>query len=152
MSRSGYSDECDDLALYRGIVERVLRSKRGQAFLNELAVQMDAMPEKVLIAHELINQSGGCCTMGVVCKARKLDVSKIEYEDPESVARALGINHMMAAEIAYMNDEYLLHDEAPAARWERMRKWVSENLVAQTPNADFRNAVTGAPDCKQDAQ
>jgi hypothetical protein len=24
--------------------------------------------------------------------------------------------------------------------------------VAMTPNADFRNAVTGAPDCKQDAQ
>jgi hypothetical protein len=101
MSRSGYSYECDNLALYRGNVERELRSKRGQAFLNELAVQMDAMPEKVLIAHELINQSGGCCTMGVVCKARKLDVSKIEYEDPESVARSLGINHMMAAEIAY---------------------------------------------------
>jgi len=136
MSRSGYSDDADNLNLYRGNVERVLRSKRGQTFLRELAVQMDAMPEKVLIAEELVNEAGACCTMGVVCKARNLDVGKICYDDPDSVATALGINHMMAAEIAYMNDEYTYNPETPASRWERMRKWVSDNLAAQTPNGD----------------
>jgi len=134
MSRSGYSDDGDNINLYRGNVKRALRSKRGQTFLRELAAQMDAMPEKVLIADELVNEAGGYCTLGVVCKARNLDVSKIIYDDPQSVADALGINYMMAAEIVYMNDEYTYSPEPPAARWERMRKWVSENLAAQTPN------------------
>ena len=130
MSRSGYSDDCDNLNLYRGNVERVLRSKRGQAFLLELAEQMDAMPEKVLIADELVDEAGDCCTMGVVCKSRNLEVSKIYYGDPRSVAKALGINHMMAAEIAYMNDEATYYNtETPKERWKRMRKWVTENLV-----------------------
>lgn len=132
MSRSGYSDDCDNLNLYRGNVERVLKSKRGQAFLRELAAQMDAMSEKVLIAGELIDHSGACCTIGVVCKARNLDVAKIEYNDPDSVANAVGINHIMAAEIAYQNDEYAFLVETPAIRWERMRIWVNDNLIQLT--------------------
>ncbi len=134
MSRSGYSDDCDYLELYRANVERTLGSKRGQAFLRELAEQMDAMPEKALIKHELINEAGGCCAIGVVCKSRHVDVNKIDDSDPRSVADAVGINHMMAAEIAYMNDEwgdgYDDASETPEARWTRMRKWVSENLVS----------------------
>lgn len=134
MSRSGYNEDCENLNLYRGNVERVLRSKRGQAFLRELAAQMDAMPEKILIEGELVAPDGQCCTMGVVCKARGIETEGIDYEDPGSVAKALGINYMMAAEIAYENDECgppswsKGHDETPAERWERMRKWVQTNL------------------------
>lgn len=136
MSRSGYSEDCDNLNLYRANVERVLKSKRGQAFLWELAEQMDAMPEKALIADELISATGDCCTMGVVCKSRGLDASKIDYEDPESVAKHLGINHMMAAEIAYMNDEYEWRSESPEQRWIRMRKWIEEQSGAVAPGGE----------------
>lgn len=129
MSRSGYSDdgECDHLELYRGTVERAIHGKRGQKFLRELFVALDAMPEKILISHELINKNGQCCTIGVFCKAKQIDVSKIDYEDPEEVGRAVGISRSMAAEIEYENDERK-RSETPEERYMRMRKWVSDNL------------------------
>src|SRR5688500_3217957 len=106
MSRSGYDEgDCDYLELYRGTVERAIKGKRGQAFLRELAAAMDAMPEKVLVEGELIDESGCCCAIGVVCKSRQLDVSKIDAYEPRWVGKAVGIATSMAAEIAHMNDE-----------------------------------------------
>ncbi len=128
MSRSGYSDECENLNLYRGAVERALRGKRGQAFLRELAAALDAMPKKELIAGELVNEQRECCAIGAVCLVRGLDVSHVDYEDPASVARAIGVATAMAAEIEFMNDEWAESD-SPWQRWERMRKWVGDNLA-----------------------
>lgn len=128
MSRSGYSDDCENVELYRATVERALKGKRGQIFLCELVAALDAMPEKALIAGELVNESGACCAVGAVCKARSLDVSTVDYYDPDSVARAVGIARSMAAEIEYMNDEWGNRGETPAQRWERMRKWASDNI------------------------
>lgn len=134
MSRSGYSDDCcENLELYRASVDRALHGKRGQAFLRELAAAMDAMPEKVLIAGELVSEKGECCTIGVVCKSRQLDVSHVDYYDTDSVAKAIGVARSMAAEIAHINDddehEWGGASELPSERWSRMRKWVSGNLV-----------------------
>lgn len=131
MSRSGYSEDCENLELYRKSVENALKGARGQAFLKELATLMDAMPEKILIANEVISETGQCCTAGVVCKARGLDVSHIEldYGDGEDLAKLLGIARCMAAEIAFMNDEWGSASETPAERWVRMRKWVAENIT-----------------------
>ena len=98
MSRSGYSEDCENLELYRAAVERSIKGQRGQAFLRELAAAMDAMPEKVLIAGELESEKGECCTIGVVCKARALDVSRIDYENPNSVGKLIGVARSMAAE------------------------------------------------------
>lgn len=128
MSRSGYSDDCDNLNLYRAAVERALHGKRGQAFLRELIASLDALPEKVLISGELIADDGRCCAIGAACKARSLDVATIDYEDPETVGRLLGIARSMAAEIAYMNDEWDSPSESPANRWSRMRRWAVNNL------------------------
>lgn len=132
MSRSRYVDDCEHLELYRANVRRTIHSKRGQAFLRELAASMDAMPEKVLIAEQLIDDAGYVCAIGVVCKARGLDVSKVDYEDAESVGNTVGISRIMAAEIEYENDEAgpWQVDESPEQRWERMRKWVDRNLEA----------------------
>jgi hypothetical protein len=86
------------------------------------------MPEKILIAGQLINEKGDCCAIGAVCKARSLDVSKIDYWDADSVAKAIGVARSMAAEIEYENDEgYRRPDpETPEARWTRMLKWASD--------------------------
>ncbi len=134
MSRSGYVDDCDDqlaIGRWRGTVKSAIRGKRGQAFLRELADAMDAMPEKVLIADELINAEGDCCTIGVVCKARGIDVSNIDLEETEQVGAAVGIARQMVAEIEYENDECGAwgHPETPAERWQRMRKWVDSRIV-----------------------
>lgn len=128
MSRSGYSDDCDNLNLYRATVERALHGKRGQAFLRELADAFDALPEKVLIAGELINEQGECCAIGAVCKSRSLDVSQVDYEDPEAVGKMIGVARSMAAEIAYMNDEHEWTIETPSQRWKRMRKWIASKI------------------------
>lgn len=129
MSRSGYSEELDtwDLIKWRGQVMSSIRGKRGQAFLKELAAAMDAMPVKELIAEELINADGACCTIGVVCKSRGIDIAKIDYEDTHQVGEAVGITHQLAAEIEWENDEHNWR-ETPAERWTRMRKWVDSHI------------------------
>ncbi len=130
MSRSGYIDDCEGLNLYRGRVANALKGKRGQSFFRELAEEMDAMPIKELIAQELINKAtGSCCTIGVICKSRGIDVSKIDCDEPDAVARAVGISTTMAAEIEWMNDEAGRHDEPPTERWTRIRKWVEEQIL-----------------------
>ena len=131
MSRSGYCDDVEDvlqLGRWRAQVKSSIRGKRGQSFLQELAREMDAMPEKALIAGSLIDSEGSCCTIGVVCKSRGIDVSKIDVEEPHQVGEAVGIAYQLAAEIEWLNDEWSAN-ESPEGRWARMRKWV-ENQIA----------------------
>jgi hypothetical protein len=92
MSRSGYSDDDEDgtLGLYRANVDRTIKGKRGQEFLRELAAALDAMPEKLLICQELVTEDGDCCTLGVVCKQRGVDVAKIDPEEPRQVGEGAG--------------------------------------------------------------
>ena len=131
MSRSGYSEDCENLELYRQAVHRALTGIRGRAFLRELAEEMDKMPVKELIYGELINEHG-CCAIGVVCKSRGLDVSTINSECPVSVGNAVGIAWSMAAEIEFMNDEMEYYGYGPedtaSGRWQRMREWVDKQL------------------------
>jgi len=132
MSRSGYSDsygDDDPLAMgrWRQAVRRAIEGKRGQAFLRELADAMDAMPVKELIAQHLVTTEG-CCTVGVVCAARGLDVSPVDEFDPGDVGETVGIARAMAAEIEFENDECGRRGESPAERWTRMRKWVAKNI------------------------
>lgn len=132
MSRSGYSDECENLGLYRAAVERAIHGKRGQAFLREMAAALDAMPVKELIAHDIVDPDGQACAIGAVALARRMDVEGLDPYDQGDVAKRFGIARSMAAEIAYENDEcgpfFGLEKETPAARWKRMRKWVEEQL------------------------
>jgi len=131
MSRSGYSEDCENLELYRNAVERALKGKRGQKFLRAMAAALDAMPEKTLIADELVDANGDCCALGAVCKARNLDLVGVDYFDSHYVGKVLGIAPAMAAEIAYMNDEWWdkwNNPETPPERWARMRAWVAAQI------------------------
>lgn len=137
MNRSQYSDDVNDdlqFGRWRGQVASAIRGKRGQAFLRELADAMDGMAEKVLIAEELIDENGDCCTIGVVCKARGLDVTTVDIEDPEAVGALVGIAHQLAAEIEYLNDDW--KRESPEARWVRMRKWVDSHCIKSGESVD----------------
>jgi len=135
MGRSGYSDDWDGDGMppefWQQAVAQSIKGKRGQAFLRELATAMDAMTEKRLIAEELVTPEGECCTMGVICKARGLDLSEVDPYDREQVAKLFNIAPAMAAEIAHENDrdfEYKRSEEIPEKRWVRMRKWVRRNV------------------------
>lgn len=129
MSRSGYSDECENVQLWRGNVERAIKGKKGQAFFKELLAALDAIPTKRLIPHELVSEDGECCALGAVAIARKLDVAKVDESEPEEVAAALGIRSMLAQEVAYMNDEYQ-RNNTPEERWRRIRAWVCSNITS----------------------
>lgn len=129
MSRSGYSDDLDEptLNLWRGAVASAIRGKRGQALLREMAAALDAMLVKELIASELENE-GEYCALGVVGKARGIDMADIDPEDYEAVAETFGVATALTQEIMWQNDEAWSHREAPEHRWSRMRQWVLENI------------------------
>jgi len=141
MSRSGYSDGIEYWALirWRGAVASAIRGKRGQAFLREMRDALDAMPEKVLIANDLVDVEGSHCALGVVGAARGVDLSSIDVGDYEQVASAFGIAQALAQEIEYENDECISEWGAyrpnnmteGERRWIYMRRWV-ENHLAKT--------------------
>lgn len=131
MSRSNYDDEYDGWAAicWRGAVASATKGKRGQQLFKEMVVALDAMPEKRLIASSL-ECPAGVCAMGAVGKARGMDMSQIDPEEPSAVAKAFGVAGALAQEIAYMNDEYCYHrHETPEERWTRMRKWAAEQIT-----------------------
>ena len=131
-NRSGYTEEDGDDCLafgrWRGQVKSAIRGRRGQAFLKELAIAMDAMPVKELITEDLVTEEG-CCAIGVVCRARGIDVTKIDPEDYDQVTSVVGIAHQMVREIEWENDEGGWK-ETLTQRWTRMRRWVEKQIVA----------------------
>lgn len=108
MSRSGYSDDCEqwDLIRWRGAVKSAIRGARGQAMLREVLAALDALPEKRLAAESLVTEDGEFCTLGALGRARGMDMAPIDPEDREQVARAFGIAEALAAEIMHINDEH----------------------------------------------
>lgn len=126
MSRSGYSDDCDNLELYRHAVDRALGGARGQHFLRKLRAALDAMPVKRLITGRIRNASGDVCALGA------LDPNLTADSDAQDLAQHFGIAWAMAAEIVFMNDEYPYEraaaEETPEARWTRMRAWVDRHI------------------------
>lgn len=137
MSRSGYSDDCEqwDLIRWRGAVNSAIKGRRGQAFLKEMLAALDGVADGKLIAGEL-EQDGAVCAIGAVGKARGLDMSAIDPHDRETVAGQFGISSALAAEIVYMNDEWFYGNEAPEARFARMRKWVASQIVSPPTGQD----------------
>lgn len=141
MSRSGYSDDCEDLNLYRGAVERAMAGKRGQKAFRDIVSALDAMPEKVLISASF-SRGDDMCTLGALAHKRGVDMSDLEQpeSDPEyaewvdshAVGFRLDIAPSMAAEVMYMNDEHHgSYDSSPEQRWERMRKWAVSKLKTE---------------------
>ncbi len=130
MSRSGYEDDIDsrDLNIWRGAVNSAIKGKRGQAFLREMLESLDALPNKRLIAGELV-VDGECCAIGAVALKRGVDVSAVDIDEPRQVAKAFGIARALAAEIEYENDEGGAWEQSPEQRFERMRQWVIEQLA-----------------------
>lgn len=143
MSRSGYSDDCEYMELYRNAVEQAIRGKRGQKLLTELAAAMDAMPEKKLISGEL-QANGAYCALGVVGAVRGVDLSKLDPYDAGQVSKKFDIAESLAREVAYINDDddywSPSKTETPEYRWARVRKWVAEQL----DRGDAKNASSGA--------
>lgn len=125
MSRSGYTDDCENLGLWRGAVARATKGYHGQHLLKKLLAALDAMPVKRLITDEIKDSRGEVCTLGA------LDPNVESYE-AEDLAKHFKIARALAAEIVYMNDEWnawTLKGETPEQRWIRMRAWVAQQIT-----------------------
>ncbi len=131
MSRSGYVDDCENLAMWRGQVASAIRGKRGQAFLRELLEALDGMPEKRLIANEL-RKEGAVCALGSVGERRGIDLESLDPHDYDTLSGVFGIAHQLVQEIEWLNDEAGRHD-TPETRWQRIRTWAARNLKEGNP-------------------
>lgn len=131
MSRSGYSDDLDNLDLirWRGYVASSIRGQRGQALLRELRDALKAMPVKALVSSELETPDGEVCALGAVGKARGIRMSEIDPEDYDAVASAFDISTQLAREIEFLNDEGGPWNETPKNRWTRMLKWAESKIA-----------------------
>ena len=163
MSRSGCTDDYDDnwaLICWRGAVSSAIRGARGQAMLRELLAALDALPEKRLAAESLVTADGEFCTLGALGRARGIDMDPIDPEDRQAVARTFGIAEALAAEIMYLNDEWIddwkwieveicgpvrpgypdygrhhrtvrvKNEQVAEQRWQYMRDWVAKQITA----------------------
>jgi hypothetical protein len=135
MSRHGYSEDSDDTwasIRWQGAVKSAIRGKRGQALLRDLLAALDAMPEKALIAEELVTPTGEVCALGCLARARGVDVSGVAPDDPENVAKLFGVSESLIREITYHNDEHVQwwgrRGDDPAERWRCVRSWVASQL------------------------
>jgi len=131
MSRSGYNENFDDnqwsFIKYRGMVASATKGKRGQALLRDILIAMNGMPCKRLIAHEL-EQDGAVCAIGAAGRLRGVDMSRLDPEDPETVASKFDVADCLAREIVWENDECGRRKETPEERFIRMRKWVRSQI------------------------
>ena len=131
MSRHGYVEDGIDehpFAMWRWTVWRravtsAINGKRGQAFLRELVVALDALPDKVLIAEALV-ADGSFCAVGSVGAARGMDMSHLDPHCHDAIAEAFGIAPALVREIEFLNDDQPC---APAERWKLVRDWAVRN-------------------------
>ena len=137
MSRSGYTDDIDDVLSYgrwRGAVCSAMRGKRGQDMMKELLSALDAMPEKKLYPNSFEAGEGQFCTLGVLGNSRGTQINDLlkdeDYCDTVVVAQRFGIANALACEIMYENDEGTFDvEETPEQRFARMRRWVVDNII-----------------------
>lgn len=133
MSRSGYTDDDDPLAhgRWRQAVKRSLEGKRGQALLRELVEALDAMEDKRLYPGSFATPEGEFCTLGVLGAKRGTKTDDLGDEDDcdtHAVGQRFWIAPAMAAEIMYLNDEYMVD----------CYKWVDVVICGPMPPYHFQ--------------
>jgi hypothetical protein len=134
VAREWYDDDCDPLGegRYLNNARRSLRGRKGQAVLREVRAALLAMPEKRLIAGDLLKDGEVCAIgawarfrlahgpiKGVVNSARTVwhswdevvDLCAPRYDegggtasDSRYLAQAMGANWYVASEIGATND------------------------------------------------
>lgn len=132
MSRAGYVDDYDmdqwALIRWRGAVTSAIRGKRGQAFLREMLVALDALESPALARGDLQTDHGDVCALGSVAKLRGIDVMDVDTCDYEALSKLFGISEAMAREIMFVNDEWCRTPAPSRARFTEVRTWVLEQI------------------------
>jgi hypothetical protein len=134
MSRSGYTDDCENVAMWRGQVASAIRGKRGQTMLRDLVAALDAMPVKALISGDLVTDDGCVCALGALAQKRGIDANTLDTYDYDDLGVKFNIAHQLAQEVMYENDEGHWK-ETPEERWARVRRWAVKQIVVTPEEA-----------------
>lgn len=127
MGRHGYSDDCENVGLWRGTIASATNGKRGQAFFRALLKALDEMPEKRLVAGDLETPEGAVCALGCLGQAKGADLSNIDTEDWDALGELFNIAPQLAQETMYVNDEWG-YRQTPEKRWEIVRNWAARQI------------------------
>lgn len=132
MSRHGYSDNCENLAMWRGVIASAARGKRGQTFFRALLEALDGMAEKRLVVGELQDSEGSVCALGCLGKARGVDVGSVDTEDWDRLGELFDIAPQLAQEVMYVNDEDFRGRHSPEERWRVVRAWAARQIRVES--------------------
>lgn len=130
MSRHGYTDECENFAMWRGVIASASRGKRGQAFFRALVQALDAMPDWRLVQGELETDEGSVCALGCLGKARGVDMRGIDTEDWDKLGELFSIAPQLAQEVMFVNDDQY-RVSSPEARWSIVRDWAARQILLE---------------------
>lgn len=128
MSRHGYSDECENYAMWRGIIASASRGKRGQAFFRALLEALDAMPTKELVEGELQTDEGAVCALGCLGKHKGVDLATLDTEDWHQLGDLFDIAPQLAQEVMFVNDSQYQRANS-VERWRIVRSWAALQIV-----------------------
>ena len=144
MSRCGYSDDHDDLALgrWRGQVTSSICGKRGQVFLHKALAALDAIPDKKLYPNKLQGKDNCFCVVGAVAHHQGINITDTEDDDYFYLAQLMDVSQQMIQELFYKNDEEFtyfspvpergfLNESSPEKRWKLMRDWVASQIKTE---------------------
>jgi hypothetical protein len=92
MSRHGYSNDCENVAMWRGVIASASRGKRGQVFFRALVAALDAMPEKRLVEGELQTEDGEVCALGCLGRALGRALREVDAEDWDKLGELFDIS------------------------------------------------------------
>ena len=134
-------------------VELAVHCTCGQAMLRDLLKALDEMPLRELVEGDRVSPGGGDAALGVLIRARGLDVTLCDPDDTVAIGLALGVAPALVAEMNIENDFHLptvIYEDIcgpmqhweqhfkpigrddnphlPNMRWEYMRSWVVRNL------------------------
>jgi hypothetical protein len=146
MSRSGYSNDLDSLALgrWRAQVKHATEGKRGQRFFRDLVAALDAMPEKKLAAAHIEMMDGSVCALGALGKLRGVELSTLDTYDHEQLGEAFNIASQLAAETMHQNDdEWSIRRATDEDRWRHVRDWAGRQIIPT--EAELANSEGAQP-------
>jgi hypothetical protein len=139
MSRSGYSDEYENIGLYRQAVAKASDGKRGQKFFQELIEALDSMPEKKLIAmaddcSNAVAAKGSVCALGALGLKKGFAIEDLANKSAVQLfLNSLDIAQSLQNETVYMNDEVF-------SLW---FYWRGDSETVRTEFGEFKNSDAG---------
>lgn len=119
-------------------LHQTIRGKKGQALLRDLERALVEMPEKRLIADDLVSETGECCTVGALCAYRKSKAEGLSFRqaalalpniDTQELGEREGLSSPLAWFLVYQNDDsYEFGRLSPEDRYTQVLAWVRRVL------------------------